>query len=371
MATAALPTRNGKDLDEQASALTFARPANKASDVIRLQTYPIPSPSRYEVLVQLLAAPVNPQDFLIINDIYPIKPIYSIADEPVPGYDGVGRVVEVGSDVKTLKAGDLVIPRNQGFGTWRTHAVTEEESLAKVPDCQDVRYAAILKMTLLPAYFLVEDLRQLKPGDWIMQNAATSSIAQMVAQFAKLKGAHTLSVFRDAGNEQDNHRTREVLLAKGADVALSETEFENTPDIFSDKRVVLALDCVWGRSAEVIASKLPANALYVNYGNLSGTGPSGVIQLSHKSVFWATATIRGWKSTSSLAQRTPTEFDDLTAWIVTLLNDSVIQMPQYKSVAWALDGGNADELEKSLKGALDEAQGDGIRKRKCIFEFRR
>lgn len=368
--TAPLPSRSGR-APEEASALTFAKPSAKATDVLRLQTYPIPSPSSTEVVVQLLAAPINPQDFLIVSDIYPIKPVHRISNEPVPGYDGVGRVLQAGSNVKTLKVGDLVIPRGQGFGTWRTHAVTDEASLGKVPGCQDVRYASILKMTLLPAYFLVEDLRPLKPGDWIVQNAATSSIAQTVAQFARLKGAHTVGIFRDSANEAGNERTREMLMARGTDVALSESEFENNADELEGKRVVLALDSVWGRSAEVMATKLPSNALFVNYGNLSGGGPAAKIQLSHSTLFWQTATLRGWKSTSSLAQRSPREFDDLTGWVISLLDKGLLQMPRYRSVPWALDADKPGDLEARLKDALDSAQGEGLRKSKCIFEFRR
>jgi mitochondrial enoyl-[acyl-carrier protein] reductase / trans-2-enoyl-CoA reductase len=371
---ASLPHRNAaeNDFGDRASALTYARSASKASDVLRLQTYAVPHPSSTEVLIQLLAAPVNPQDFLVISNIYPIKPVYNIANEPIPGYDGVGQVLEVGSDVTAIKAGDLVIPRNQGFGTWRTHAVVDAASLAKVPDCHDVRYASILKMTLLPAYFLVEDLCPLKPGDWIVQNAATSSIAQMVPQFAHLKGVRTLSIFRDAGEEQDNQRTRELLMTKGATIALTESEFEQETKILDDKRVALALDCVWGHSTEVMTSRLPPNALVVNYGNLTGSGPTGTISLAHKAVFWQTATFRGWKSTSSLAQRSAKEFDDLTAWVVTLLNRGTIQMPAYRSVAWALGSSSSsqDDLEQKLKEALDESQGNGVRKLKCIFEFR-
>ncbi|MCJ1367962.1 hypothetical protein MMC16_007100 [Acarospora aff. strigata] len=367
MTTDNLPTRQQKD--SMASALTFANPGRRAADVIKLQLYPIPAPASNEVLVQLLAAPVNPQDFIIVADMYPIKPSYTLSGESIPGYDGVGRVLEVGSDVKTLAVGDLVIPRSQGFGTWRTHAICGEESLTKVPECLNVLCASILKMTVLPAYFVLEDMHRLRPGDWVIQNAGTSSIAQMVSQLARLKGLHTISVFRDSPSSDGNDRTRASLQQMGADIALSESELDST-DQLDGKRIVLALDSVWGSSAEKMAAKIPSGALFINFGALTGGGPTSTIQLTHGTIFWRSITLKPYRSTNSLALRSQQEFEDLVAWLVSLFDKQILVMPDHKKVGWSLDGDAPEELERRLKEALATAQGTQIGKKKCIFEFR-
>ena len=290
----------GGDGEPLASALTFSHTSPSPSSVLHVQMFPVPSaPSVDEVVVQMLAAPINPQDFLITAGLYPIKPLHHVKEEPVPGYDGVGRVLRVDCQVRSLRAEDLVIPRSQGFGIWRTHAVVAAHECAKVPDCSDVRFAAILKMTMLPAYFLVEDLCSLRPGSWVVQNAGTSSIAQMVSQFARLKGAHTINIIRDflPENKDADNNAKQMILDKGADVVCTESEFEAEGDtILRGKRVILALDCVWGKAAETLAARLPPNATLVNFTNLSGGEPTATVALPHSSLFGASTTFRGWKA---------------------------------------------------------------------------
>ena len=235
-------------------------------------------------------------------------------------------------------------------------------------------------MTVLPAYFLVEDLCSLRPGSWVVQNAGTSSIAQMVSQFARLKGAHTINIIRDflPENKDADNNAKQMILDKGADVVCTETEFEAEGDaILRGKRVILALDCVWGKAAETLAARLPPNATLVNFANLSGGGPTATAALPHFSLFGASTTFRGWKSTSSLATRLDEDFDDLTAWIVNLLEQGTLRMPSYHSVAWPPDAGSrtaegpTESLQQELMDVVRRAHGPEMRKQKVILEFRK
>ena len=65
-----------------------------------------------DVLVEMLAAPINPSDINQIQGVYPVQP-------PLPavgGNEGVGRVAATGANVNDLVAGDLVIPAASGSG---------------------------------------------------------------------------------------------------------------------------------------------------------------------------------------------------------------------------------------------------------------
>jgi trans-2-enoyl-CoA reductase len=65
-----------------------------------------------EVLVKMLAAPINPSDLNVIQGIYGKK-----AKLPaIGGNEGVGVVVEVGNDVKSISINDHVIPARFGLG---------------------------------------------------------------------------------------------------------------------------------------------------------------------------------------------------------------------------------------------------------------
>lgn len=152
---------------------------------VELHSHDVGAVTPSTVLVKFLAAPINPLDLLVLRGTYPVKPTHQYQGKAIPGYDGIGEVVECGEGVTQFIPGDLVV---LSTGTWRTHAVLDVSSLQKISRPNDLAFGAMLKLDVLPAYFLLEDMAALKPGDWIVQNAATSVVAQMVTQFAHMRG---------------------------------------------------------------------------------------------------------------------------------------------------------------------------------------
>lgn len=55
----------------------------------------------------------------------------------VPGNECVASILSTGPDSK-LKEGDLVVPLKTGLGTWRSHAILEENEVMKVPSGVEV-----------------------------------------------------------------------------------------------------------------------------------------------------------------------------------------------------------------------------------------
>lgn len=82
----------------------------------------------FKVVVKWLLSPVNPADINTIQGKYPSKPTLPA----VPGNEGVGEILDVGSKVKNFSIGDRVIPNGVHNGTWRTHAIYGTEKLMKV-----------------------------------------------------------------------------------------------------------------------------------------------------------------------------------------------------------------------------------------------
>lgn len=185
-----------------AQALTYSHVRDQPGQYLHAKLYEIPVPATNEVLVQMLLAPINPQDIMVLAGKYPVKPANHLDGEAIPGYDGVAKILRCGEGVTELQVGEWVIPKQHGLGTWRTHAVFHQNSLLKVSSRVEPKFAATLRMCGAPAYLLLEDTKQLKPGDWIIQNAASGVIAQMVSQFARLKGLHTISIIRDRADSQ-------------------------------------------------------------------------------------------------------------------------------------------------------------------------
>ena len=145
------------------------------SEVLQLEEQSWPQPSPDEVIVQMLAAPINPADLNAIEGKYPGR-----RETPaVPGFEGAGIVVELGADVKNLAHGALVILPHD-VGTWRDALTVKASELVAVPAGIDPVQAAMLKINPMTAWRLLRDYVELKPGDWLIQNAANSAAGRAV-----------------------------------------------------------------------------------------------------------------------------------------------------------------------------------------------
>ena len=128
------------------AAIVYEKHGNPA-DVLRIITQPWPEPAPDEAVVQMLAAPINPADLNAIEGKYPGR-----KEVPVtPGFEGAGTIVDLGSDVKNIARGALVIlPHN--IGTWRDAlAVKANELIAVPPEIEPVQ-AAMLKINPMTAW---------------------------------------------------------------------------------------------------------------------------------------------------------------------------------------------------------------------------
>ena len=338
------------------SALVFAATGSKPSQVLQVCKYDEPRLAENLVLVRLLAAPINPLDLLVIAGQYPVKPKNTVDGKGVAGFDGVARVEQANTGTG-LKVGDLVILNALGLGSWRTHAAIDASDLLPIPPVEDVVFASILKTAVLPAYFLLEDMRTLRPGDWVIQNGGTGVIAQMVVQLAHLRGVNVISVIRDRENM--------LQALHGVDVVIQEKALSNT-NALQGKRIVLALDSVFGSSATAIANHLSDHSTFVNYGQLSGGGPSALMDVTHRHLFWQRLTFKSFRGTEQVALRSTTELRDLYAWFVRLFNEGKLKRPEMNVAEWE---GQEDELQFKLRGVFEKVEEATVGTRKTVLVF--
>lgn len=347
-----------------AQALTFSHVSDQSGQHLHAKHYEIPSPGTEEVLVRMLVAPINPQDIMVLAGKYPVKPANHLDGEAIPGYDGVAEILQCGQAVTKFQVGERVIPKQHGLGTWRTHAVFSQDSLLTVSSRVDPKLAGILRMCVAPAYLLLEDMKQLRPGDWIIQNAASGTIAQMVTQFAKLKGLHTISIIRDRGDALGNDDWKKKLQAVGADIVLTETELAATDSLSKDRRILLALDSVFGPQAAAMATHLSPNALFVNYGCLGG---STDFEVSQELLFWKQLTFRNFRLSTCLGSRSEAEIGDMLAWFVQLAEDGAITAAEMDTVVW--DSGMAKADMDGVGWQLMQAVTNAGHGKKQVFVF--
>uniref|UniRef100_A0A3Q0SGL4 Enoyl-[acyl-carrier-protein] reductase, mitochondrial n=1 Tax=Amphilophus citrinellus TaxID=61819 RepID=A0A3Q0SGL4_AMPCI len=249
----------------QACKALMYRNHGDPSRVVQLEDVGLPPLGAKDILVKMLAAPINPSDINMIQGTYAVVP-----DLPaVGGNEGVAQVVEVGSQVKSLKAGDWVIPKDAGLGTWRTGAVLPEDDLISVPNDIPLLSAATLGVNPCTAFRMLSDFEDLKPGDSVIQNAANSGVGQAVIQIAAARGINTINVIRDRPEfTQLSYR----LKAIGASHVIKEEALRKPEikELFKTcPKPKLALNGVGGKSATELLRHLQVGGSMVTYGGMS------------------------------------------------------------------------------------------------------
>ncbi|MDP9185913.1 MAG: 2-enoyl thioester reductase domain-containing protein [Verrucomicrobiota bacterium] len=236
-------------------AIVYERHGNPA-EVLQIQTRPWPKPAADEAVVEMRAAPINPGDINAIEGKYPGR-----REVPaVPGFEGAGVVVEVGTDVSTITKGALVIlPHN--IGTWREALAVKAGELVAVPPEIEPAHAAMLKINPMTAWRLLHDYVDLARGDWLIQNAANSATGRAVIQIAHELGYKTVNVVRRA-------ELIDELRGEGGDVVLVDGEKlrEEVKSATSGAAIRLGLNSVGGDCALRLANCLAFGGTLVSFG---------------------------------------------------------------------------------------------------------
>jgi mitochondrial enoyl-[acyl-carrier protein] reductase / trans-2-enoyl-CoA reductase len=326
------------------------------------------TPPADKIIVKFHASSINPLDIAVLRGAYPVKPRHLHDDCSIPGFDGVASILSVGSSVSdnSLAPGDIVVPKDYGLGTWRSHAILDPSEVQKIPRPDDIMAAAVLKLGIVPAYLLVYDLVALKPGEWILLNAGTSVIAQFVVQFAKRKGVKVANVIRERSKEEETE-VKKALIALGADMVVTEAELEGDMTKLEGKNIVLALDSVFGKSGQLLLRSLAVGGTFVQLGMLGG--PTGKLELSAAHLFARRITLRGFRGSAQWGVRSSAEQRDLLASLVGLCNSGELILPTLglEKVIW--DTENAKENGKEVLEVLEKVQKGGLGQRKVVMIF--
>ncbi len=244
-------------LPTQAQALRYHQ-FGKAADVLRLETVALPPLGPDDALLRTLAAPVNPADFGSIAGTYGALP-------PLPaaaGLEGVAEVLALGPQAQGISLGQRVF-LSGGQGAWQSHIVAPAESLFPAPQDLPLEIAAMGWVNPPTAWKLLHDFAQLKAGDWIAQNAATSAVGKLVIQFANHLGIRTINLVRSLDSSP---RLKQL----GADVVLLDDKdaAKRALAATGGAQAQLAFNSVGGSSAYGLCKLLADSATLVTFGGM-------------------------------------------------------------------------------------------------------
>ena len=224
-----------------------------------------------EVLIDVLACPINPADVLNIEGRYGVK-----AKLPARlGAECVGKVKKVGASVKGFKEGDIVLPLDRE--NWVQQKIVDEKNLILLPDDIDPIQLSMLKVNPATAYLMLKKYVKLQPGDWIIQDAANSAVGQYKIRLAKIEGIKTINIVRRKELAND-------LKEIGADFVILDTPnmASEVKELTNDSDIKLAIDAVGGDIILRIGDCLAEEATILNYGLLSG---KNIEMTSYQTVF--------------------------------------------------------------------------------------
>ncbi len=187
------------------------------SGVLQVTDIDRPLAGPNDVLVKVVAASLNPRDWLTMRGLYQARKSL----EPFPitlGSDFSGEIVQLGALVSSFAIGDQVFgmqPLRGKFGAFAEYVKINAAAIAAKPKGIDHECAAAMPCAGMTSYQTLHKIARVQPGETILVNGASGGVGVYAVQIAKAMGANVVAVCgpdnadlcRDLGaNEVINYR---------------------------------------------------------------------------------------------------------------------------------------------------------------------
>jgi NADPH2:quinone reductase len=258
-----------------------------------------------QVLVNVEAAGLN------FIDTYHRTGLYPMAFPIIPGLEGAGTVIELGTDVSDVAVGDRVA-WTSGLGSYSETVARDTATVVPVPDGVSSETAAAAMLQGITAHYLVTDTFPLAAGHRCLIHAGAGGVGLLLIQLAKMIDAE---VFTTVGSEEKADLARgagadHVILYRDADFG----------DAVESSAGPHALDVVYDGVGQSVFDRslglLRPRGMYVQFGNASGAvEPVAPLRLAQGgSLFLTRPTMMHYISTrADLLRRT----GDIFGWIAS------------------------------------------------------
>ena len=225
----------------------------ETKDVLAVQEVESPQPKSGEVLIEMEAIPIHPADLLVMRGRHVFKANYPCGT----GIEGAGRVIAHGEGISAPALGTRVaLPFG---GTWAEQVSIPANAVILLPDHISLHQGAMVALNPVTALGL---LMGMKSGEWLIHNAANSSLGRLITRVAKYKGIRSISVIRRTGLEDE-------LLANGADhVMIDGEDLAERVHAYIGHGAQRALDAVAGEATGRLFNSVADFGTLICYGLL-------------------------------------------------------------------------------------------------------
>jgi alcohol dehydrogenase, propanol-preferring len=207
----------------------------KFCEPLQIREVSVPSPGPGQALIRVVATGVCHTDLHATDGDWPVKPIPPF----IPGHEGAGVVVALGSGVTHLEVGDRVglawlhsacghcefclkgwetlchEQKNSGYsvnGSFAEYALGRADYLGRIPDQLSFTDAGPILCAGVTTYKGLKET-EARAGEWVVISGA-GGLGHIAIQYAKAMGLHVAAV--DVGDDK-----LELARKLGADITLN------------------------------------------------------------------------------------------------------------------------------------------------------
>lgn len=299
-------------MTEEKNRIVVQHALGEPGQALRVDREDVPEPGPGEVLVELVMAPINPAELLMLRGQYG----YRDTVPPVPrrtGVEGVGRVVASATDGTPVGTSVLLSGLPPVMADYR---VAPADRLVPLPTGAEAQQVAVSFINL---QCVLLNLRHpsLQAGGWLIQNAANSAYGRAVDKVAHRQGYRVINVVRSTQAAAELADASGPVLTGGPD--LRQRVLEATGGV----EPTLALDAVGGESTGHLADTLAAGSTVLTYGLLSGQPCSVDTRL----VVFRGITLTGFWLPKARAETPPEELARISREALELAAQGVAAVP--------------------------------------------
>ncbi len=252
---------------------------------------PLPQPGRGEVRLRLVRSPIHNHDLATVRGTYGYKPRLPATG----GTEMLGVVDAIGDGVEGVTPGARVAAM-LAEGAWAEYALAPVPALVPMPEVLSDEVACQLLAMPLSAMVLLDDLR-VKPGDWIVQNAANGTVGRIVMRLGQKAGVNVINVVRreDAAEELRSFGAEHVVVT--ADAGWPQRVRETA----GEAPIARVVDSVCDAGSTALNALLGKHGEHVVFGALAG----GALKLNPGALIFSESIVRGFWMSAWMRDATP------------------------------------------------------------------